>query len=101
MKLSFPIMRVFALSLCLASALGAAPAMAERLAPSSLRHAPPGDYLRTAEAVTLEQAVERIRNKTGGRVLSAETVVKDGRRVHRIKILSEGRVRVYYVDAGD
>jgi uncharacterized membrane protein YkoI len=45
--------------------------------------------------------VSQVRRDTGGRVLSAETVRRDGRSVHRIKILTpENRVRVFYVDAG-
>lgn len=52
--------------------------------------------------LSLDQAVSQVRRDTGGRVLSAETVQRDGRPVHRIKVLTpENRVRVFYVDAGN
>jgi len=51
--------------------------------------------------ITLEQAVRRIRHRTGGRILSTRTVHKNGRTVYRIKVLTQGqRVRTYSVDAG-
>jgi len=49
--------------------------------------------------VNLDMAVERAR-QGGTRVLSAETVSADGRRVHVIKVLTkDGRVRRLTVDA--
>jgi uncharacterized membrane protein YkoI len=55
----------------------------------------------SGRGLSLDQAVSQVRRDTGGRVLSAETVRRDGRSVHRIKILTpENRVRVFYVDAG-
>ena len=48
----------------------------------------------------LENAVSRVRDRTGGRVLSAETRVLDGRRTHVIRILTDdGRVRRLREDA--
>ncbi len=53
-----------------------------------------------SRGLSLDQAVSQVRRDTGGRVLSAETVQRNGQRVHRIKVLTpENRVRVYYVDA--
>jgi len=53
-----------------------------------------------AVSPTLEQAVEEVRAETGGRILSAETVTKKGRTVHRIKVLTpDHRVRVVNVEA--
>lgn len=51
--------------------------------------------------ISLDEAVQRVRRETGGRILAAETVRKDGIPAHRIKVLMpSGRVRVFYVDAG-
>ena len=36
---------------------------------------------------TLSQAIEQVRRDTGGRILSAETKVQNGREVHHIKVL--------------
>lgn len=61
-----------------------------------------GSVSALAAGLTLEQAVERVRRDTGGRVLAAETVQEDGRRVHRIKVLTpERNVRTVRVDAGN
>jgi uncharacterized membrane protein YkoI len=55
-----------------------------------------------AAAVTLEQAVAQVRRETGGRILQAETVQEQGRRVHRIKVLTPQRsVRTLRIDAGN
>ncbi len=51
-------------------------------------------------AVSLNEAVEMVRERSGGRVLAAETVRQGDRQVHRIRVLvREGQVRVYRVDA--
>ncbi len=51
-------------------------------------------------AETLDEAVARIRRETGGRILRAETVTRNGERVHRIKVLlPDGRVKIYTVKA--
>lgn len=51
-------------------------------------------------AVSLDEAIARVVRRTGGEVLSARTVRKGGRIVHRIRVLVDpGRVRVYEVDA--
>ncbi len=50
--------------------------------------------------LSLDQAVERARENTGGRVISAETKEKEGRRVHNIRILTnDGKVRRLRFDA--
>lgn len=52
------------------------------------------------EAIGLEEAVRRVRERTGGRVLRAETRRENGRVVHRVRVLSpDGRVRTWSVDA--
>ena len=50
--------------------------------------------------ISLDEAVSRARRQSDGKILSAETVRVDGRRVHRIKILtSQGRVKHVQIDA--
>jgi len=52
--------------------------------------------------ISLDQAVEQARDRTGGRVISAETREKNGHRVHNIRILTnDGKVRRLQIDAGD
>jgi hypothetical protein len=47
-----------------------------------------------AERSDLERAIAQVRRETGGRVLSAETVVVGRGEVHRIRVLTpDGRVR--------
>jgi hypothetical protein len=49
---------------------------------------------------SLDEAVSRARRQSDGKILSAETVRVDGRRVHRIKILTrDGRVTRMEIDA--
>jgi hypothetical protein len=50
--------------------------------------------------ISLDEAVSRARDKADGKVLSAETVRVDGRKVYRIKILTrDGRVKRKQIDA--
>jgi uncharacterized membrane protein YkoI len=50
--------------------------------------------------ITLDEAVSRVRRQSDGRILSAETVRNNGRRVYRIKVLSrDGRVSRVDIDA--
>lgn len=52
--------------------------------------------------ISLDEAVAQARRRHDGKVLSAETTRVDGRKVHRIKILThDGRVKRYQVDAGE
>jgi len=48
--------------------------------------------------MTLAQAIESIRSRTGGQILSAETRVQGGREVHHIKVLKDGKVKTYKVN---
>lgn len=50
---------------------------------------------------SLDDAVDQVRHETGGKVLSAQTVEINGYRVRRIKVLVDGRVRIYDIPAGD
>lgn len=85
--------------------LCAAPVLPASAATPTLRVGDVG-LMQTAAArrqggeISLEEAVEQVRAETGGRILSAETVKSNGRRVHRIKVLTpDRRVRVVNVDA--
>lgn len=50
--------------------------------------------------ISLDQAIQRIRRETGGRILAADTIRQDGTVAYRIKVLMpDGRVRVFHVDA--
>lgn len=49
--------------------------------------------------MTLSQAIESVRRRTGGRVVSAETRVQGGREVHYIKVLTkDGKVKTHKVN---
>jgi uncharacterized membrane protein YkoI len=50
--------------------------------------------------ISLDRAVEQVRQSTGGRILGAETVDRGGKVVYRIKVLTrDGQVRYVYVEA--
>ncbi len=53
------------------------------------------------DGISLEQAISKVRRQYGDvTILKAETKRKNGRRVHRVKFLTEGgRVRTVKVDA--
>jgi uncharacterized membrane protein YkoI len=57
-------------------------------------------YLAQADVESLDSAVARIRNQTGGRVLSAETKNEGGVQVHYIRVLTKsGKVKRFRVVA--
>jgi uncharacterized membrane protein YkoI len=50
--------------------------------------------------ISLDEAISRARRQSDDKILSAETVRVDGRRVHRIKVLTaQGRVKHVQIDA--
>jgi uncharacterized membrane protein YkoI len=52
-----------------------------------------------SDGMTLSEAIESVRQRTGGKVLSAETRVQGGREVHHIKVLTkDGKVRTHKVN---
>lgn len=60
----------------------------------------PSNFARPAGGISLEQAADTVRRRTGGRVLSATPVRKGGERGYNIRVLVDGkRVRQYYVDS--
>ncbi len=57
--------------------------------------------LQTAQddGMSLSEAIESVRRRTGGRIVSAETRVEGGREVHYIKVLTkDGKVRTHKVN---
>ncbi len=59
------------------------------------------DPVRVAQSdgMSLSQAIESVRRKTGGKVISAETRVQGGREVHHIKVLTkDGKVKTHRVN---
>lgn len=63
----------------------------EQLEPNTLVR-PPG--------ITLEQAANKVRRETGGRVLSASPSDRGGQRGYEIRVLVDGkRVKSYFVDS--
>ncbi|WP_376691329.1 PepSY domain-containing protein [Wenzhouxiangella sp. EGI_FJ10409] len=56
----------------------------------------------SAWAITLEEAARRVAQQYDAKVVSAQTVERDGRRIHVIRIVTEdGVVRTVRVPAGD
>ena len=50
--------------------------------------------------ITLEQAANKVRSQTGGRVLSATPVQNGGERGYNVRVLVDGkRVKQFYVDS--
>lgn len=47
--------------------------------------------------MTLSQAIESVRRRTGGRVVDAKTKIEGDREVHYIKVLKDGTVRTHRV----
>ena len=57
--------------------------------------------LRVAQqnGMSLSEAIESVRSRTGGRIVSAETKIQGGREVHYIKVLTkDGKVRTHKVN---
>jgi uncharacterized membrane protein YkoI len=51
------------------------------------------------DGMSLSEAIESVRKRTGGRVVSAETRVQGGREVHHIKVLTkDGKVKTHKVN---
>jgi len=51
-------------------------------------------------SITLEQAADKVRRETGGRVLSAAPSTKGGKRGYDVRVLLDGkRVKKVFVDA--
>lgn len=72
-------------------------------APAAAREADPRNDLvigPPVNGITLEQAANKVRRQTGGRVLSATPVQNGRERGYNVRVLVDGkRVKQYYVDA--
>jgi uncharacterized membrane protein YkoI len=56
----------------------------------------------SAWAITLEEAARQVAEEYDARVVSAQTIERDGRRIHVIRIVTkDGVVRTVRVPAGD
>ena len=72
----------------------------ESLAALAGQQAQPQHYAPPVGGISLEQAADKVRRQTGGRVLSASPEEKGGRRGYSVRVLVDGkRVQQYYVDA--
>ena len=61
---------------------------------------PADSQSRHTRDTSLDDAVSRVRRQSEGRVLSAETVRKNNREEHRVRVITDdGRVRRYRMDA--
>ena len=57
------------------------------------------DLITDEHRISLDEAVEYVRRKTGGRILSATTHVNHGHAEHRIKVLTpDNQVRIFIMD---
>ena len=56
-------------------------------------------HVAQADGMSLSQAIESVRRRTGGKVVSVETKVQGGREVHHIKVLTkDGKVKTHRVN---
>ncbi|MDA0707175.1 MAG: hypothetical protein O2907_06435 [Proteobacteria bacterium] len=84
-------MRFFLITLAFC-VLAVAPAMAQGFVPNELLE------LAQNDGMTLSEAVESVRQRTDGRIVSAETETRNGNEVHHIKVLTkDGKVKTYTV----
>ncbi|GBF30580.1 hypothetical protein MnTg04_00521 [bacterium MnTg04] len=89
------------LIICLALA-GPAEAFATEAARGYQAHGRPIHRLVQNESFTLDQAVDKVRARYGGRIIKASTRRQKDRLVHIIKILGDdGRVHTVRVDGID
>lgn len=59
-----------------------------------------GTHFAQRGRVTLEQAIAIAQRRYRGRVVKAETVMRNGRKVHEVRIINdENRVRTFRIDA--
>lgn len=55
---------------------------------------------QASENISLERAIQMVRERSNGQVLRAETRRDKGKAVHKIRVLTEGgKVRTWHVDA--
>jgi len=80
--------------------LGTGAALAQSAPPPHAPSRPPAQQQRDRDGEGgLRDSVRRVERQTGGEVLRAEPMQRDGREVYRLKVLtSDGRVRVVQDD---
>ena len=81
--------RLVCLALCL---IGLAPAVAAEWKPR------PGKSSFVESGLTLEQAIERVQKRHGGRIVAATPMRREGRSQYRIRVDVDGRVKTFFVD---
>jgi len=55
-------------------------------------------HVAQQNGMSLSEAIESVRRRTGGRIVSAQTRVQGGREVHHVKVLTEdGKVKTHKV----
>jgi len=82
------------ITLILCGVLASMPVAAQRFSVDGFSRSQPPMVLAQAGVESLDSAVARIRQRTGGRVLSAETRQEGGSVVHHIRILTKnGKVK--------
>lgn len=63
----------------------------------------PSKYILLAQndgGQSLNEAAESIKQETGGRILSAKTVTKNGQRIYKIKVLlPSGKIQTFTINA--
>jgi hypothetical protein len=71
----------------------------ETLKAQHAQHQAPVEYRSVqSDGMSLSEAVQSVRSRTGGQILSAETKVQGGREVHHIKVLKDGKVKTHKVN---
>ena len=71
----------------------------ENLKAQHVQYEPAAQLVVAQDGMSLSEAIESVRRKTGGKILSAETRVQGGREVHHIKVLTkDGKVRTHKVN---
>jgi uncharacterized membrane protein YkoI len=71
----------------------------ESLKAQHSQYQPAAEYrIAQSDGMSLSQAVQSVRSRTGGQILSAETKVQGGREVHHIKVLKDGKVKTHKVN---
>ena len=70
--------------------------------PATAQQPPASQSQSKGNRSTLPDSVRRVERQTGGEVLRAEPMQRDGREVYRLKVLTaDGRVRVVQDDPSD
>ncbi|UCC13984.1 MAG: PepSY domain-containing protein [Gammaproteobacteria bacterium] len=93
--------RTLLIAAMLAVLIASSPAWSAVRPDSSAHHAQASTFRPAADEVSLDEAIRTVRDAYGEvTILKAETRGRNGRRVHRVKFLTDsGRVKTVEVDA--